>query len=194
MELREILALDAETLTAVQAQQVAKDVIDVVSRGVQASDQKPLRALLIRAQEIATGRKIGDQHDTIRQDVLTKIQEAEARGDKRTARYLAESMAKADMIAADLADRAASDAAQKYIENDIAESEARLKAQQQEQIDATAQELLRVNGSQLGYSMKKARQQATREVVGPAPYEDDVNEVVEKPDRQAILDAHRNRL
>jgi hypothetical protein len=125
MELRELLALDAESLTAAQAQQVVKDVIEVSSRGVQASDQEPLRALLIRAQEITTGRKIGDQHDTIRQDVLTKIQEAEARGDKRTARYLAEAMGKADVIAADLAEKSRSDEVQKYIEKDLAESEAR---------------------------------------------------------------------
>ena len=194
MELRDLLIIDAESLPAAQASEVVRDVIATLAGGVMASDQPKLRSLLITAQEIATGRKVGDANDNIREEVLHKIQEAEARGDKRTARYLAESMARADMVAADLAEQSMTDAAQEFIENDIAESEARLKVQQQEQIDVRAQELLRVNGSEFGYSLKKARQQATRDVMGQPAYEDDINEVPEKPNRQAILDAHKAQL
>ncbi len=191
MELRELLTLDVKSLSAAQAHQVAQDTIATLADGVMASDQPRLRSLLIAAQEIATGRKIGDSHDNIRQEVLHKIQEAKARGDKRTARYLAESMAKHDVAAADLAEQKMTDAVNKFIADDIAASEARQKARQQQRIDARTQELLRVSGSKYGYSPEKAREQATREVMGPPAYEDDINEVPEKPDRQAILDAHR---
>jgi hypothetical protein len=109
MELRDLLVVDAESLSAAQAKQVARDVIDVLTRGVSGEDQGPLRTLLIGAQEIATGRKVGDREDTIRAEVLEKIQEAEARGDKRTARYLAESMVKHDMAVADLAEQTMTD-------------------------------------------------------------------------------------
>ncbi len=151
-------------------------------------------SLLITAQEIATGRKVGESQDTIRAEVLEKIQEAEARGDKHTARYLAESMGKADLAAADIAEQNLTGAVNKFIADDIAASEARQKARQQQRIDARTQELLRVNGSEYGFSPAKARSQATREVVGAPRYEDDITEVPEKPDRQAILDAHKGLL
>ena len=191
MELRELLTLDIESLSAAQAQQVVKDTIATLAGGVMASDQPKLRSLLIAAQEIATGRKVGDKQDTIRKEVLEKIQEAEARGDKRTARYLAESMGKHDMAAAEAEEHKTATAVQKFINDDIAASEARQKARQQQRIDLRTQELLRVNGSEFGFSPAKARRQATREIVGPPAYEDDVNDKPEKPDRQAILDAHK---
>ncbi len=191
MELRELLTLDVETLSAAQAHQVAQDTIATLTGGVMASDQPKLKSLLIAAQQIATGRKIGDSHDNIREEVLQKIQEAEARGDKRTARYLAESMVKHDVAAADLAERKMTDAVNKFIADDIAASEARQQARQQQRIDGRTQELLRVSGSKYGYSTERAREQATREVMGPPAYEDDINEVPEKPDRQAILKGSR---
>ena len=193
MELRDLLVVDAESLSAAQAKQVTRDVIDVLTKGVSGEDQGLLRTLLIAAQEIATGRKVGDSQDTIRAEVLEKIQEAEARGDKRTARYLAESMGKHDLAAADLADRHAANTVQKFIDSEIAASDARQKADQQQQIDLRTQELLRVDGSTYGFSLKLARKQATREIIRPR-YEDDINPEPEKPDRQAILDAHKGSL
>lgn len=187
MELRDLLCVDTESLSAAQAKQVTRDVIEVLSRGAPAEDQPQLRSLLIAAQEIATGRKIGDKQDTIRKEVLQKIQEAEARGDKRTARYLVESMAKSDVAAADLADLDLAGIVNKRIEDDIAASEARQKARQQQRIDGRTEELLRVSGSKYGYSTKRAREQATREVMGPPAYEDDINDEPKKIDRREIL-------
>ena len=190
MELRDLLVIDAESLSAAQAKQVARDVIDVLTKGVSGEDQGPLRTLLIAAQEIATGRKVGDREDTMRAEVLRKIQDAEARGDKRTARYLAESMAKHDMAAADLAEQEMTRAAEQFIADDIATSEDHRRSDQQQRIELRTQELLRVDGSTYGFSVKRAREQATREIVQPH-YEDDINDETEKPDRQAILDAHK---
>ena len=191
MELRELLTLDVETLSPAQAQQVAQDTIATLADGVMASDQPKLRSLLIAAQEIATGRKVGESQDNIREEVLNRIQEAKARGDKRTARYLAESMAKHDVAAADIEEHRIANPAQKFIDDEIAASEARQKARQQQRIDIRTQELLRVSGSKYGYSPEQARKQATLEVMGPPAYEDDINVEPEKPDRQAILDAHK---
>ena len=191
MELRDLLVVDAESLSAPQAKQVARDVIDALTDGVSGEDQDLLKSLLIAAQEKATGRKVGDSQDNIRQEVLQKIIEADKRGDKRTARYLAESMGKADVAAADLAEQELTDAAHKFITDDIAATEAAQKADQQQQIDLRTQELLRVNGSAYDYSPEQARKQATRDVMGQPAYEDDVNDEPERPDRQAILDAHK---
>lgn len=194
MELRDLLFIDTESLSAVQAQQLANDAIAVLSKGgLTGFEQDQLKTLLVSAKEIATGRKVGDSQDNVRQEVLQKIQEAEARGDKRTARYLAESMGAADVAAADLAEQTLTDAAQQFIEDDIAASEAVKKADQQQRIDARTQELLRVNGSAYDYSPEQARKQAAREIIRPR-YEDDVNDEPERPDRQAILDAHRAAL
>ncbi len=190
MELRDLLVVDAESLSAAQAKQVTRDIIDVLTKGVSGEDQAPLRTLLIAAQEIATGRKVGDHQDTIRAEVLQKIQDAESRGDKRTARYLAESMANHDMAAADLAEQKHTDDVNKFIDDDITASEARQKADQQQRIELRTQELLRVDGSSYGFSVKLAREQATREIVQPR-YEDDINDNPNKPDPQAILDAHK---
>ncbi len=187
MELRELLTLDVESLSPAQAQHVAQDAIAALTDGVMASDQPKLRSLLIAAQEIATGRKIGDNQDNIRVDVLQKIQEAHARGDKRTARYLAESMAKHDTAAADLAEQKMTDAVQQFIEDDLAAAEVLQKKKQQHRIDARTQELLRVSGSKYGFRPELAREQATRDVMGPPAYEDDINDEPEKPDRREIL-------
>ena len=59
MKLREVLTLDVETLSPAQAHQVAQDTIAALANGVIASDQPKLKSLLIAAQEIATGRKVG---------------------------------------------------------------------------------------------------------------------------------------
>ena len=194
MELRDLMTLDIESLTATQAQQVARDAIAVLTKGgVTGSEQDQLKTLMVSATEIATGRKIGDSHDNIREEVLQKIKEAEARGDKRTARYLAESMVASDVAAADLAEQELTGAADKFIADDIAASEDRRRKDQQQQIDLRTQELLRVNGSEYGYSPEKARKQAMREIIRPR-YEDDINDEPEKPDRQAILDAHKAAL
>ena len=193
MEHRELLVVDAESLSAAQAKMVARDVIDVLTKGVSGEDQGQLRTLLIAAQEIATGRKVGDSQDTIRAEVLQKIQDAEARGDKRTARYLAESMANHDVAAADLAEQRHTDAVNKFIDDDIAASEDRGIRDQQQRIELRTQELLRVDGSSYGFSVKRAREQATREIIRPR-YEDDINPEPEKPNRQAILDAHKGQL
>ena len=109
------------------------------------------------------------------------------RGDKRTARYLAESMAKHDVAAADLAEQKMTDAVNKFIADDIAASETRQKARQQQRIDGRTQELLRVSGSKYGYSTERAREQATREVIGPPAYEDDIDDEPKKIDRREIL-------
>ena len=192
MELRDLLCVDIESMTAAQAQQVAQDTIAVLTAGgVTGSDQDQLKPLLIAAQEKALGRKVGDSTDNIREEVLQKIQEAEERGDKRTARYLAESMGKADVAAADLAEQKLTDAAQQFIEDDIAATEEAQKAEQRQRIDARTQELLRVNGSAYDYSPEQARKQATRDVMGQPAYEDDINDEPQRPDRQAILDAHK---
>jgi len=190
MELRDLLTVDADLLSATQAKQVARDVIDALTQGVAAEDQPQLRTLLITAQEIATGRKVGDSQDTIRAEVLQKIQEAEVRGDKRTARYLAESMAKHDIAAAEAEERKSANLVQKFVNDETAALKAREKADQERSIELRTQELLRVDGSTYGFSLKLAREQATREVVQPR-YEDDINDEPEKPDRQAILDAHK---
>jgi hypothetical protein len=194
MELRDLLVVDAESLSAAQAKQVTRDVIDVLTNGVSGEDQGLLRTLLIAAQEIATGRKVGDSQDTIRAEVLEKIQEAEARGDKRTARYLAESMANHDMAAAEIAEQKHTEAVNKFIEDDLAAADALRKKKQRHRIDARTQELLRVNGSEYGFSPEKAREQATADVMGPPAYEDDINPEPEKPNRQVILDAHKGLL
>ena len=162
MELRELLTLDVETLSAAQAHQVAQDTIATLTSGVMASDQPKLKSLLIAAQQIATGRKIGDSHDNIREEVLQKIREAHARGDKRTARYLAESMVKHDVAAADFAELDLVGTVDKFIEDEVAASEACQKARQQQRIDARTQELLRVSGSKYGFDPEKARKQARR--------------------------------
>lgn len=190
MELRDLLLIDVESLSAIQAKQVTRDAIEVLTRGVTAEYQGQLKKLLITAQEIATGHKVGDNQDTLREEVLQKIQDAEARGDRRTARYLAESMVKHDLTAAEIAENEAANTAQKFIDDDIAASEARRKEDQQQRIDLRTQELLRVDGSTYSFSLKLAREQATREIMR-ARYEDDINDTPKKPDPQAILDAHK---
>ena len=75
MELRDLLTVNVEALSAAEAQQVAQDTIATLTDGVMASDQPKLRSLLIAAQEIASGRKIGDSQDTLREEVLHKMQE-----------------------------------------------------------------------------------------------------------------------
>ena len=125
MELRDLLYVDIESVTATQAQQVASDVIAVLSKGgLTGSEQDQSKALMVTAKEMATGRKIGDSNDNIREEVLQKIKEAEEPGDERTARYLAESVRKADVAAVDLAEQKLTDVAHKFIEDDIAASEA----------------------------------------------------------------------
>jgi hypothetical protein len=100
-------------------------------------------------------------------------------------------MANHDVAAADLAEQELTDAAQRFIDDDIAADEARQTAWQERRIEIRTEELLRVSESKYGFSPEKAREQATREVMGPPAYEDDINDEPEKPDRQAILDGRR---
>jgi hypothetical protein len=60
MELRELLTVEAESLSAAQAKMVVRDVIQALTTGVLAEDQDQLKSLLITAQEIATRRRVGD--------------------------------------------------------------------------------------------------------------------------------------
>ena len=46
MELRDLLVVDAESLSAAQAKQVTHDVVDVLTKGVSGEDQGPLRTVL----------------------------------------------------------------------------------------------------------------------------------------------------
>jgi hypothetical protein len=195
MELNELLYLDLESLNAAQAGQVATDTIAALAKGgITRPGPGPPQTLLVAAQEKATGRKIGDSHDHVRKDVLQKIQEAEDRGDKRTARYLAESMVAADVAAADLAEQDLTGTVDKFIADDIAAAEARRKERTQEMIDARIPDLMYALGNQPGYTKKQAREQATREIVGRPRYEDEINDQPEKPDRQAILDSRKAAL
>jgi hypothetical protein len=193
MDLRDLLIVDAESLSAAQAQFVVRDVIDVLTKGVSGEDQGPLKKLLITAQEIATGRKVGDNQDTIREEVLRKIQDAEARGDKRTARYLAESMGQHDLAAAEVEEHRIANPTQKFIDDETAARKAQEKADQKQQIEIRTHELMRIDGSRYGFNLKKARKQATREIVRPR-YEDDINIKPKKLNRRAILDAHKGSL
>lgn len=174
MELRELLVIDPDSLTPAQAQQVTKDVIDVMSRGVQASDQKPLQKLLITAQEKVAGHKVGETVvPGIRAQVRGMIDEAEDRGDKRTARILAESMAKQDMAALDDSGQALIDAANKFMEDEIASRERALHERQAELIRTRTQEIWHAHGWEI--TEEEARKRATEEIVGPPAYEDDIN-------------------
>jgi hypothetical protein len=192
MELRDLLIIDIELVSAAQAKYIVRDVIDVLTKpGISGEDQHSLRSLMMKAQEIATGRKVGDSQDTIRAEVLQKIQEAEVRGDKRTARYLTESMAKHDIAAAGAEEHKSANLVQKFVNDETAALKAREKADQERSIELRTQELLRVDGSSYDFSLKLAREQATREIVRPR-YEDDINEEPVKPDRQVILDGHKD--
>lgn len=64
MELRELLVIDPEALTPSEAKQVAQDAIRVLANGVSASDQGPLKSLLIAAEEKVLGRKVGEPVET----------------------------------------------------------------------------------------------------------------------------------
>jgi len=118
-------------------------------------------------------------------DIVRQASTSEVTELRREARDLKE------VAAADLAERKMTDAVNKFIADDIAASEARQKARQQQRIDGRIQELLRVSGSKYGYNPEKAREQAKREIMGPPAYEDDINVEPEKPNRQAILKGSR---
>lgn len=58
MELRDLLTIDIESVSAAQANYIVRDVIDVLTRpGVSGEDQHSLKSLMMKAQEIATGRQ-----------------------------------------------------------------------------------------------------------------------------------------
>ena len=82
---------------------------------------------------------------------------------------------------------------QKFVNDETAALKAREKADQERSIELRTQELLRVDGSTYGFSLKLARKQAMQEIIRPR-YEDDINPESEKPDRQAILDTHKGQL
>ena len=176
MELQELMTIDPESLTARQAQQVVRDTIATLSNGVSHEYQQSLRTLLIDAQQIAEGRTIGEASPDVRADVLERIREAETRGDKRTARFLMEGMAQSDMATIDAEEKASEGAlaVEKLIADDLAAEKDRLRKDEQQRIELRTHELLRVDGSTYGYSIKRARAQASREIVRPR-YEDDIN-------------------
>ena len=175
MELQELMTIDPESLTARQAQQIVGDAIRVLSEGVSHQHQQPLRDLLLEAQQVAQGRKVGDNTDTLRTDVLARIEGAEARGDKRTARYLRESMVEHDAKMIAIEQHKSDDTVQKFIKNNLATEEADRQSKLNQEIERRAMELLRVSGSDFDYSLDKARQKAKKEVIGPPAYEDDID-------------------
>jgi hypothetical protein len=122
------------------------------------------------------GRTIDEPALDIRAEVLKRIKDAEARGDKRTARYLAESMVKHDVATADGEERKtnATTTVEKHIADNLAADAEQRRADQQQKIEFRTQELLRVDGSAFDFSIERAREQATREIVRPR-YEDDID-------------------
>jgi chromatin segregation and condensation protein Rec8/ScpA/Scc1 (kleisin family) len=111
-------------------------------------------------------------------DSLTRVKqliaEAEARGDARTASILADSLVKAD--AAELANekrkQEAIEATTKYWANQKATADAEANRWKEERIKARTQELLYAHGDRHDYTEAKAREQATREVVGRPSFQD----------------------
>jgi hypothetical protein len=147
MELRDLLVIDPESLTPAEAKQVAQDTIRILASGVPASDQGPLKSLLIAAEEKVLGRKVGEPVGPgTRSRVRDLIELAEDRGDKQIARYLAEGMAAQDVAEADNSAQEALEAVNQYIEDDIAAQKAARKKELNKLIDIRTQELLYAHG------------------------------------------------
>ena len=174
MELRELLVVDPESLTPAEAKQVAEDTIRVLASGVAASDQGPLKSLLIAAEEKVLGQRVGELVDPgTRSRVRDLIELAEDRGEKRIARYLAEGMAAQDVAEADKSAQGALEAVNQYIADDIAAREAARKNELEKLIGIRTQELLYTHGWEI--SEEVARKRATEEIKGWAKYEEDID-------------------
>jgi hypothetical protein len=84
MELRDLLCLDVEALSSTQAEYASRDIIAALAQGgITGADQNQLKSLLVAAKRKALPAESG-QPDT-RTRVKQLIEEAEARGDKRSA-------------------------------------------------------------------------------------------------------------
>ncbi len=73
-----------------------------------------------------------------------------------------EGMAQSDMATVDAEEKASEGAiaVEKLIADDLAAEEDRLRKDEQQRIELRTHELLRVDGSTYGYSIKRAREQA----------------------------------
>jgi len=163
MELRELLVIDPESLTPPEAKQVAQDTIRVLASGVSASDQEPLRTLLIAAEERVLGRKVGEPVDLgTRSRVRDLIALAEDRGDTQIARYLAEGMAAQDVAEADNSAQEALEVVNQYIAEDIEARETARKKELEKLVDIRTQELLYAHGWEI--TEEEARKRAESEI------------------------------
>jgi hypothetical protein len=165
MELQELLMIDPKSLTARQAQVVVGETIRTLADGVMHQHQQPLKDLLRETQLIATGQNTDEPQPDTRQDVLKRIEDAEARGDKRAAYFLRQGMLDADTAAVTAEEQAevAKAATDKFIADDLAADEAKRERRQQELIEARTQELVYAHGWER--SAEELREQATQEVL-----------------------------
>lgn len=171
MELHELLTLDVNTLSATEANLASRDIVRVMTGGgVTGADLQSLKAVLVECNR----KTLPPEGPDTRTRVKKLIEEAEARGDARTASILADSLVKAD--AAELENekrkQEAIDATNKYWADKKAESDAELNRRREEHIKARTQELLYAHGNAHDYTEAKAREQATREVVGRPSFQD----------------------
>jgi hypothetical protein len=166
MELQELMTINPESLTARQAQQVVRDTIATLSAGVMHQYQQPLKELLREAQQIALDQRPDEQAPNARQDVVKRIEDAEARGDKQAAYFLKKGMVDAGTAAVEAETRAAEAtlATEKFIADDLAADEVKQKRRQEEMIEARTQELIYAHGWER--STSELREQATKEVLG----------------------------
>ena len=91
MELRDLLCLDVEALSPVQAEFAVRDIISTLTKGgLTGVDQNRLKSLLVAA----TRKELSGQPEPpdTRTRVQQLIEEAETRGDTRAARVLADSL------------------------------------------------------------------------------------------------------
>jgi hypothetical protein len=102
------------------------------------------------------------------------LQKRRQRSDARTAKILADSLVKADAAELEDAERAqkAIDASSKYWADKKAAADAEIKRRRDEHINAHTQELLCAQGNTHDYTEAKAREQATREVMGRRSFQD----------------------
>lgn len=98
-------------------------------------------------------------------------------------------MVKHDAAALDESHKELIAAAEKQMADDRVTSDAELKRQQQERIDARTQEILYAHGWTL--NEEQAREQARQEVLGRSAYEDDVKEGPETTDARIISGGRR---
>src|SRR5690606_32270499 len=130
--------VDVRLLSAPEAEQVSRDIVRVMTRsGVTGADQQKLKTLLVECIR----KTLPPPGPDTRSRVEQLIEEAEARGDARTAHLLGESLVKAD--AAELANeqrkKDAIEATDMYWADQKAEADAELSRRREEQIKARIQ-------------------------------------------------------